>query len=259
MASRDIPIVAIQREGAMSVRFLLTAGLVLLLLCGCRKDPRLQVYIDNVNAEKRMLEDTLYDLQYDYESKSKEVEKLQGELSRLKTNGTGSSATGSPSKVRSPSVSGGDMFPNIPDLKPPTIEPGTRANEITTPDKEKVQPKASPRELEGIDELEPPKLELPEEQGDGSAGAESADPKVTPAITPPGKLASRWTPRAARRPDPPRQRLNIADHPDTNPGSANSSSTGQAADSVPSGSLPSPSSVDAASKQAHRPAWRPYR
>ena len=47
----------------------LTAGLAALLLGGCRNDPHTQLYIDNVNAEKRLLEDTLYDLQYDYECK----------------------------------------------------------------------------------------------------------------------------------------------------------------------------------------------
>ena len=57
------------REDAMSVRLLLTAGLATLLLGGCRNDPHMQLYIDNVNAEKRLLEDTLYDLQYDYECK----------------------------------------------------------------------------------------------------------------------------------------------------------------------------------------------
>ncbi|MHB8971498.1 MAG: hypothetical protein ACYC3X_08320 [Pirellulaceae bacterium] len=255
----------------MSVRFLLTAGLVLLLLCGCRRDPHLQVYIENVNAEKRMLEDTLYDLQYDYESKLREVEKLQGELSRLKGNGTGSSAPGTPAKVKSPSTSGGNLFPNIPDLKPPTVEPGTPADKTLPPDKEpvkgpdkkpdpeKVEPKEGLRELDNIDDLEPPKLELPEEQDSGPAGTESAEPQVTPPNTPPEKLASRWTPRSVRRPDPPRRRLNVTDHPDANPSTANSSGTGSAADSAPSGSLPSPSSEDAVSKQAHRPTWRPYR
>ena len=64
----------------MNVRLLLLPAIVVVLLTGCRKDPYMQVYIDNMNAEKRMLEDTLYDLQYDYDSKVAEVEKLRKEL-----------------------------------------------------------------------------------------------------------------------------------------------------------------------------------
>ena len=55
----------------MSVRFLLTSAIILTLLRRCRPNPHLQVYIDSMNAEKRLLEDTLYELQYDYETKSR--------------------------------------------------------------------------------------------------------------------------------------------------------------------------------------------
>ena len=121
----------------MSVRFLLTAGLATLLLGGCRNDPHMQVYIDNVNAEKRLLEDTLYDLQYDYECKIQEVEKLRSEVTQLKsgatTGGTSRPATGSSRKSDTPSAPGDKMFPDIPDLKPPTVEPGTPEPQVAEP------------------------------------------------------------------------------------------------------------------------------
>ena len=132
--NKEVPVTA------MSVRFLLTAGLTLSLLCGCRRDPRMQVYIENVNAEKRMLEDTLYDLQYDYETKLKEVERLQAEVARLKGTSTGGSATGGAAKVKAPSAPGGDLFPDIPELKPPTVEAGTPDTEKTTPGNVKTTP-----------------------------------------------------------------------------------------------------------------------
>jgi hypothetical protein len=264
--NKEVPVTA------MSVRFLLTAGLTLSLLCGCRRDPRMQVYIENVNAEKRLLEDTLYDLQYDYETKLKEVERLQAEVARLKGTSTGGSATGGAAKVKAPSAPGGDLFPDIPELKPPTVESGTPdtekttpGNVKTTPNQGKSPPQPSPRELEDMDDLEPPKLELPEEKGTESvapaepAAPAPAEPKVTPPSTPPAKLASRWTPRSVRRPDPPQRRFHVADQPGTSPTTAESSAAGPAADNAPGGPLPTDSSADAAAKQARRPSWRPYR
>jgi hypothetical protein len=245
----------------MSARFLLTAGLTLLLLGGCRRDTRTQLYIDNVNAEKRMLEDTLYDLQYDYETKLKEVERLQSELARLKAGGTGTTGTGSTPRIKAPSASGGNLFPDIPDLKPPTVEPGTPDTGKTLPDKVKAPPKENPRELQDMDDLEPPKLELPEEQGKGPTSAEPAGTKVTESIAPPEKTASRWTPRSVRRPDPPRRRFNVADNPETSSSAADSSgpAAATATGNATNGPLPNPSSADGVPKQAHLPAWRPYR
>ncbi|MHB8953250.1 MAG: hypothetical protein ACYC4U_09805 [Pirellulaceae bacterium] len=238
---------------AMSVRYLLTAGLVLSLLCGCRRDPRMQVYIDNVNAEKRMLEDALYDLQYDYESKLEEVDKLRRELGRLKANGSDPGRASAKAKV--PSIPGGKLFPDIPELEPPTVEPGIPDREKSTPDKTNVPPQQAPAELEDLEDLEPPKLELPDDPQPESATVEPANPKVADPMAPRGKLAARWTPRSVRRPDPPRRLLNVADNPDTHPAKTDAAGTGNA----PGGPGPHASDPPAVSKQAHRPAWRPYR
>jgi len=109
----------------MNVRFLLPA-VVVVLLTGCRRDPYTQIYIENMNAEKRLLEDTLYDLQYDYEQKIAEAQRLRERLEELKADG--STPSGGPSDGadrgganREPR----DLFPKIPELQPPTIDSGT--------------------------------------------------------------------------------------------------------------------------------------
>jgi hypothetical protein len=245
------------REDAMSVRLLLTAGLAALLLSGCRHDPHMQLYIDNVNAEKRLLEDTLYDLQYDYECSMQEVEKLRDEVAQLKsgstTGGTSRPATDGGKQSGAPSVSGDTLFPEFPDLKPPTVESGA-------PTRPKPPATDGPREgtdrdgKNDPDDLEPPKLDL----GDGTDGVSAApqplqEPAVEPASDadeqPASKPVSRWTPRAPRPPDNPPRRIDVAERPDSQGAAAsspaNGSSTGAAA--------------GAASQQAPRPQWRPYR
>jgi hypothetical protein len=354
----------------MSVRFLLTAGLVALLLGGCRNDPHMQLYIDNVNAEKRLLEDTLYDLQYDYECKIREVDKLRGELTQLKssgtTGGTSRPAAGGSRKSDTPSAPGDSMFPDIPDLKPPTVEPGT-------PDQAKPPAKDSPRGLDNMDDLEPPTLDLGEKKSDVSAAPKPADQQVTqlyldtartrgeqtddvpgddgiavvfqprnadnnyvpaPArvtvalldsdkrtrvarweftsaeteaalrkaregqgielhmrwkdapprqnrlllfvrywlpngqaleqecditITPPGKLASRWTPRAERRPEPPERRIDVAESAGEERTESDPPASDASADRASGPTSSSPSGAGSAPKQAQRPQWRPYR
>lgn len=375
----------------MSVRSLLIVAMCVLISAGCRRDPRLQVYIDNMNAEKRMLEDTLYDLQYDYECKQREVEKLQAELNRMK--GTGAiqePAKSGASRVKSPATPGDRLFPNIPDLEPPTVEQGTPDTKSSAPKSEQQRPKPPAQQKEDVDDLEPPTLELPSDAGEGAkspapdnnqkpadpapGGAATeksgAAPKVTqlyvdPARTggeqtddepgddgivvclqprdsqghfvaapapvtvvlldadkltqvsewklaadqlqaemntssdhremllhlpwqgspPPhdrlkvvvryqlaagktleqtqdisiklrGKLAERWTPRAARRPDPPKSSARVADAPR----GGNVADTGARANGTLSDSPAAPpaSEVDGA-RQAQRPTWRPYR
>ena len=264
--NKEVPVTA------MSVRFLLTAGLTLSLLCGCRRDPRMQVYIENVNAEKRMLEDTLYDLQYDYETKLKEVERLQAEVARLKGTSTGGSATGGAAKVKAPSAPGSDLFPDIPELKPPTVESGTPdtekttpGNVKTTPNQGKSPPKPSPRELEDMDDLEPPKLELPEENGTESvAPAEPAARRLPSRRSRPRAHPRQNWHRGGRRGrcvDPTRRndvsmsRISLARAPRPR----NLPPPGRPPTTPPGGPLPTDSSADAAAKQARRPSWRPYR
>lgn len=143
-----------------SVRLLQVATVVLICLTGCRKDPHLQVYIDNMNAEKRLLEDTLYDLQYDYESKVAEVEQLRQKLESLETGGKSVLSSGDSSSDSTPDRSGRprEMFPDIPELQLPQIDEGTQRED---------SPQGAERSIDDLgdpDDLAPPKLDL----GDGT-------------------------------------------------------------------------------------------
>lgn len=151
----------------MDVRFLLITASTVLLLAGCRTDPRLQVYIDNMNAEKRLLEDTLFELQHDYDTQLEEVQKLRRELKTLKEGETDSSTPSRGPSSRTPSQR--DVFPEIPELKPPVVDPGRR----TQP-----KPAPKPRDLDDED-LQPPRLELGDESDEFSARPLPDDQQVT--------------------------------------------------------------------------------
>jgi hypothetical protein len=292
----------------MNVRFFLIVGMCVLVAAGCRRDPRLQVYIDNMNAEKRMLEDTLYDLQYDYECKLREVEKLQSELERIKGSGSdaGSAKTGK-SRIKAPAASGNRLFPDLSDLEPPTVEQGMpdadpQSGKPGQKSSQPAQERPKPPVQDDVDDLEPPTLELPDEPAEGppptgAAAQPGADPvqgsanagdasasgvtwsSVDPARTggkqdplppdkevgqppdnsvkPKGKLAERWTPRAARRSDPPKRSIRLADIPPSGgaPDTSQPAGTGSLSDGA---TAPVTGGADDA-RQANRPAWRPYR
>ncbi|NLX53609.1 MAG: hypothetical protein GXY58_00680 [Planctomycetaceae bacterium] len=228
----------------MSMRLLLTATLALSLLGGCRHDPHLQLYIDNVNAEKRLLEDTLYDLQYDYECKIQEVDKLRSELRQVKS---GDAPAGTGRKPVPPSSLGEKLLRDIPELEPPTVEPGIPTSP-TAPD---TQPPQKPDDLDDLDDLEPPVLDLGEEESDVSnvpqPALEQAQSGPRPAAGRTGKVATRWTPRAERPQEPPASRLRVADRPDPSSAQPMASEAAPAAGAGP------------ATQQAQRPQWRPYR
>jgi hypothetical protein len=59
----------------------LRRSVLLILLClaalGCRKDPYMDAYFEMLNSEKRVLEDRLYALEYDYKKALKELEECR--------------------------------------------------------------------------------------------------------------------------------------------------------------------------------------
>lgn len=248
----------------MNVRLLLSAMLWVLLLSGCRRDPYTRIYIENMNAEKRLLEDTLYELQYDYETKVAEVERLRERLEELKSGGAGATETGN-SNERSRGREPRDLFPRIPDLKPPTVESGGEGE--TESQGEESEPGSGPNEQskpQPEDESPvPPKLEL-----DGSpapAGDEAQSPRRNTNTgnrdigrSPRGRVAGRWTPRTERLSTPSSRRpVNVAegprrpDSPRTTRARAQQNgweSTGRTQTAAPPGT-----------REAHLPQWRPYR
>ncbi len=94
------------------------------LAAGCRRDPYMDSYLDTLNAEKRALEDQIYDLQFDYEQAVRELEQCRKQLGTTRPSPAGRDNRLSPPSVVVPD----DQEPEVPgdiDLSPPTIDPGT--------------------------------------------------------------------------------------------------------------------------------------
>jgi hypothetical protein len=115
----------------MNMRWFWVPALLLLTSIGCRQDPYMQVYLDSLNAEKRMLEDRVYELEYNYEQKLCELEAArQYETDDQADSGSSvlrdsrSTRPGRPTESRPPRDG---MPPGIPDLSPPSVDPGTPA------------------------------------------------------------------------------------------------------------------------------------
>lgn len=116
-------------------RNLLLITLAVLAASGCRSDPYLDAYLDTVNAEKRALEDTIYDLKY-------ENDQLREKLSKGATTATPSGYLAPEDEdplddygplVEPPSVGPGTSSPSIdpptdPDLSDPMTAPGVEVD-----------------------------------------------------------------------------------------------------------------------------------
>ena len=144
----------------MNMRWLRVPALLMVMLAGCRQDPYMQVYIDSLNAEKRMLEDRVYELEYNYEQKLCELE-----ASRQKpADDTDSSPSilrdAQPTRPRPPR---NGMPPGIPDLSPPTVEPGTPAGRQSRNGGDEEEDAPPPLELEMGEETDEIKPEVPED------------------------------------------------------------------------------------------------
>jgi len=61
----------------MEFRYIGAIVLVCLVTTGCRRDVYVDTYLEMLNAEKRALEDRVYELEYDYEQALAELEKLK--------------------------------------------------------------------------------------------------------------------------------------------------------------------------------------
>ena len=149
-----------------------------LLLVGCKRTDR--NYLELLNAEKRGLEDELYDLAYDYEILMDKVDRLKAENQSLRHNGDleplprgESSDDSEPSGRRSPDAGPLEIAPGgPPEIDPPVLDPPA---------------------------LDPPTLDPPT-LDPAAGGARRADPAgADPAPAPPASPA----PRAPPAGDPP--------------------------------------------------------
>lgn len=94
-------------------------GLLCALAAGCRNDPYLKSHIEILNAERRALEDQLYELEYDYERKVAELEEAKARLGESGGETPRTRRTNQTPRVEMPE--GGD---DSLDLSPPTVTPG---------------------------------------------------------------------------------------------------------------------------------------
>jgi hypothetical protein len=88
------------------------------LAAGCRNDPYVNSHIEILNAERRALEDQLYELEYDYERKVAELAEAKEQLSRL-----GGDEARPRRTNQTPSVELPETDDSL-DLSPPTVTPG---------------------------------------------------------------------------------------------------------------------------------------
>jgi len=161
----------------MRLRYYIILAAIPLLSTGCRRDPYLDTYIEALNAEKRLLEDHAYDLEYEVKARNDKIRNLQDRLARNtspagRTTSGGSSqldngqldkANGATPATPGGNDDGGDMKITPPDfdLTPPTIDEGTPAG----PDvlKTGVRPN-SPAQIKKINFQQPEPYQPPRDQ-----------------------------------------------------------------------------------------------
>ncbi|MDA1052614.1 MAG: hypothetical protein O3C40_19330 [Planctomycetota bacterium] len=94
-------------------------GALCAIVAGCRSDPYLDAHIETMNAERRALEDQLYELEYDYERKVAELEDAKERLRKL-----GGDDEARPRRTnQSPRIELPETGDDL-DLSPPTVTPG---------------------------------------------------------------------------------------------------------------------------------------
>jgi hypothetical protein len=235
----------------MNLRFVAALALACLPACGCCRRHGLDVYMEAMNAERRALEDRLYDLEYDHEVKAEELaacrrdnEKLRKELGRPAAEG----AKAEEGKE--------ETAPGVDSLAPPVIEPGLPEPPSAEPS---VSPKKAPASPPRIDS-DPPPSPIKEDAKNRDTGPVMGDGRGSkpagggPAVSPSNQSSRRWTPRLAHG--------DAGAPQDGNRLPRQATASGEA----PQGPKPveaaapklDPGQPDAQA-QRPRPAWRPYR
>ncbi len=126
------------------MRLLILIGSLSLLLvaAGCRRDPALHVYIDEINAEKRLLENRLNELQFELEAKEKELERYRRLAGDEEDGSDASRRSGArsiprlelppPRRSRDREDESEEESPDL-ELTPPMIEPGEKTGDRGRP------------------------------------------------------------------------------------------------------------------------------
>ena len=105
------------------MRLILLVAVAITVATGCQTSPRINRHIETLNGEKRILEDELYELEYDYEDALEELEQLRSENARLHQR-LGTLPDARPSSAPRRSESNKKSSSSGPDLAPPMIDEG---------------------------------------------------------------------------------------------------------------------------------------
>ncbi|MCA9143225.1 MAG: hypothetical protein H6821_13545 [Planctomycetaceae bacterium] len=141
------------------------AGAFCALLTGCRNDPHFNAHIEVLNAERRALEDQLYELEYNYERKVAELEEAKKKLKEISGDDPQPRRTNQSSQ--SPRIDLPESDDDFLDLSPPSVTPGV-------PDSPRIElpaPNSSGRSR--------PRNESTEPVGIGPTLLEPDDPRIT--------------------------------------------------------------------------------
>ena len=132
---------------------------------GCRQDPHVAAAIDSLNAQRRQLEDVVYEQEYEYEELLRKVEQLEEENQRLRRGDRDDDSSAPPRFDLSPRPPRDDADADA-ELAPPTIEFGAPA------DPQSAAPAAEPSRR-----LSPDADQSPLEASESSASQNAAGPE----------------------------------------------------------------------------------
>lgn len=112
----------------MNARHLNLAVLSISLLCGCHRQARNDTYMELMGAQRRALEDRIYDLEFEMEDMTEELEKVQQENEQLRDQLAGSSEGPMPGiqiEPGQPQVTPRKNDSSRPGVPPIQVDPGT--------------------------------------------------------------------------------------------------------------------------------------
>ena len=127
----------------MNVRNLILGIMLSALLAGCRQAARNDTYLELMGAQRRALEDRIYDLEFDAEEMTAELERLQKENQQLRQNLDGSGDGTLPGLEIDPGTPGNGSatddgtLPGIPRIK---IDPGDPVDKAPQQDPQPADP-----------------------------------------------------------------------------------------------------------------------
>ena len=114
------------------MRWWLVSTAVIVAVSGCRNNAQLDAHLELMNAERRALEDELYELEYDYEALAQKLKDTQSDNERLRSE-LDEPASDFLDLSPGREADASDEMPDL-DLSPPKIEPGVPSTRATEPE-----------------------------------------------------------------------------------------------------------------------------